>query len=115
MTPGQLAFEAHHQLLRDLNPKTDAAAWSQIDDGTKKAWEAAATAARMPLAAQLYSARNAISRLLITYRDRLLGTWYEDTAKASGINMDSIGFLEHTYSFEPHEGRTILDIASGKI
>jgi len=101
-SPGQLAYEAHHAYLNS-NPDfryDSKSPWENATEDVKKAWELGAAACRRPLAEKLYSARHYVTRLLICYRDHLLGTWYEDTAKGCGISADGCGFLEHTYRWD---------------
>lgn len=88
-----------------LNPEEVAAARSigcQIHfapkirtNSTTDVLERYAHAVRLPLARDLYKTRHAIARLLITYRPHLGGTWYEDTAKDAGLELDGIGHIKN--------------------
>ncbi len=91
--------------LETLNPEEVAAAKSigcQIQfapkvkcSSTTDVLERYAYNVRLPLARDLYNARHAISRLLITYRRHLMGTWYEDTARDAGLELDAIGHIKN--------------------
>ncbi len=50
--------------------------------------------ARRPVAMDLYSCRHSVARLLIAYSRRLMGTWYQDTARDCGIELDAIGHIK---------------------
>lgn len=43
----------------------------------------------------LSNTRIAVKRLLVVYRSRLKGNWYEETAKRAGLELDEIGAIKH--------------------
>lgn len=118
-TPGKLAYDAYcsKRQWKSFNgqplPQFDAQSLE-----LKEAWEAGATATRAPLAKLLYEARHAIARLLVTYRDRLFGNWYEFTAKDTGLELDEIGFIKGPYKHDeadsPAGQREIQRLANGE-
>lgn len=98
-TPGQIAYEAYCQTTdwKSLITGAPLPQWPEVKPEIKAAWENAAAAARKPVAVKLYEARHAITRLLVTYRTELKGTWYEDTVKSCGMELDEIGFIKGPY------------------
>lgn len=98
-TPGQLAYEAYCETTGWKSAVSGAPLpqWTEVKPEIVKAWENAALATRMPLAKKIHDARNAIKRLLITYRRELMGDWYERTAEDAGLKLDEIGFIKGAY------------------
>ena len=117
-TPGELAYAAYAEHLQTLGVEVDEPDFHSLSEDLKTMWNKVALAPSRPLAEKLFKARFAIARLLVTYRDRLQGDWYEATAKECGIALDAIGFIESDYrgstTSEDRMRQKIEQIAKGE-
>jgi hypothetical protein len=127
-TPGRVAYEAYCATTdwKSLVSGAPLPQWSEVKPEIKNAWENAALAARRPVAIQVYNARRALARLLVTYRsafmgkwyeasvfDRhiprvnprgsaFMGNWYEASVEAGGMQLDEFGFIKGPYKHDDY-------------
>ena len=97
--PGQAAFEAHREHF-NIGLEKPLGDWESLRPEGKEHWAIIEKASRLPLAIQVYNARRSLARLLVTYRDRLLGDWYERSVEDAGMELDEIGFIKGPYMHE---------------
>ncbi len=67
--------------------------WAEADKKATKERDDLWRAIRV-LDAERFRAQTAVKRLLVTYRNRLNGDWYEATALDCGLELDAIGFIK---------------------
>lgn len=106
MTPGQRAYQA----VTGLTGEEFGAVleWSELGEDRRAHWERIGVEVYRPVVEQLYAARHATYRLLVAYRSRLYGNWYELTAKDCGISLDALGMLDKAYQ-SPTPSKEVID------